>query len=278
MTPRLSDPIKVLVRQAGDVRLHTFISSFAEGHIANATHIVESKNQLVLVDAQFLAPYARQFRSYANSLKNKPIARLYLTHRHPDHWFGIGTAFSDVPIYALPETRAFLHDHGEDSRRDHLSKLGEELAPQRIVVPQETATLGSDTIDGVQYVFSKLIDTEIDFHLIIELPDLKTLIVQDLVYSGTHLYLTKDLDHWMQILGDMLLSDHDLFLTGHGWPADKIEVAKNVEYLSAARGAIDRGLKGNAFRDFMLQRYADRKCGEIFNTYLPRLFEGARDY
>jgi glyoxylase-like metal-dependent hydrolase (beta-lactamase superfamily II) len=277
MTPRLSDPIKVLVRQAGDVRLHTFISSFEEGHIANATHIIESRNQLVLVDGQFLAPYARQFRAYADSLK-KPIGRLYVTHRHPDHWFGLGTAFSDVPIYALAETKAFIQDHGEDSRKDHLSRLGAELSPQRTVAPQEAVTLGADTIDGVQYVFSRVIDTEIDFHLVIALPDLKTSIVQDLVYSGTHLYLTKDIDHWIQVLGDMLLSDHDLFLAGHGLPADKVEVAKNVEYLAAARVAIDGGLKGPAFRDFMLQRYPDRKCGEIFNTYLPRLFEGARDY
>jgi hypothetical protein len=156
--------------------------------------------------------------------------------------------------------------------------MGADLAPASIVVPQETVAPGAETIDGVQYVFSRVTDTEIDFHLVLQLPDLKTSIVQDLVYSGTHLYLTKDLDHWIQVLGDMLLSDHDLFLAGHGLPADKIEVAKNLEYLAAARVAIDGGLKGTAFRDFMLQRYPDRKCGEIFNTYLPRLFEGARDF
>lgn len=277
MSAQLSVPIKMIAKQAGDVRIHTFVASFADDNIADATHIVESKNQLVLIDGQFLVPYARDFRAYADSLR-KPIERVYLTHRHPDHWFGLGTAFSDVPIYALPETQTFIEQHGEDSRRDHVARLGKDLIPDRIVVPQEIARLGAERLDGVQYVFSKVIDTEIDFHLIIGLPELKVSIVQDLIYSGTHLYLTKDIDHWIQVLGDMLLSDHDLFMPGHGLPADRIEVARNIEYLAAAKQAIDNGLTNKAFKDFMLQRYPERKCAGIFDIYLPRLFDGASQY
>jgi len=77
MLAQVSDPIIMVAKQAGDVRIHTFVSSFAYGNIANATHIIETKNQLVLVDGQFLVPYARAFRSYADSL-GKPIERLYL--------------------------------------------------------------------------------------------------------------------------------------------------------------------------------------------------------
>ncbi len=126
MLAQLPDPIKIIAKQAGDVRIHTFISTFAYDNIANATHIIEGKTKLVLVDGQFLVPYARKFRDYADSL-GKPIERLYLSHRHPDHWFGLGTAFSDIAIYELPETISFLKEHGEDSRRDHW-KLG-DLAP-----------------------------------------------------------------------------------------------------------------------------------------------------
>ncbi|MGO7778327.1 MBL fold metallo-hydrolase, partial [Rhizobium johnstonii] len=78
----MEDPIKI-VRRAGDVRIHTFISAFTDDNIANATHIIESRNKLVLVDGQFLVPYALQFREYANSI-GKEIDRIYLSHRHPD--------------------------------------------------------------------------------------------------------------------------------------------------------------------------------------------------
>ncbi len=121
-------------------------------------------------------------------------------------------------------------------------------------------------------------DTEIDFLLTIRLPDLGVQIVQDLVYSGTHLYLTQDIAHWIRVLGEMLRSDCSLFLPGHGFPADKIEVARNVEYLSAAQEAIGRGLAGDAFKNYLLQRYPERKCPGIFPIYLPRLFSGARQF
>src|ERR1035441_2654996 len=140
MLAQVSDPIIMVAKQTGDVRIHTFVSSFAYGNIANATHIIETKNQLVLVDGQFLVPYARAFRDYADSL-GKPIERLYLSHRHPDHWFGLGTAFADIAIYAFPEIIDFVKEHGEDSRKDHLQKLG-NLAPDKIVVPQNVASPG----------------------------------------------------------------------------------------------------------------------------------------
>src|SRR5262252_5963973 len=96
----------------------------------------------------------------------------------------------------------FIEEHGEDSRKDHLAKLG-DLAPDRIVVPQNIAKLGKETIDGVKYIFSKVINTEIDFHLLVRLPEVGVYITQDLIYSGTHLYLTKDMEHWSQVLEEL---------------------------------------------------------------------------
>ena len=276
MVTQLSDPIRIIAKQAGDVRIHTFIASFTYDNIANATHIIETKNTLVLVDGQFLAPYARKFRDYADSL-GKPIERLYLSHRHPDHWFGLATAFSDIDIYALPETISFLKDHGEDSIKDHSGKLG-DLVPDGVVVPQQIARAGEETIAGVEYVFSKETNNEIDFCLTLRLPEIGVYFAQDLIYSGTHLYLTKYMEHSIQILEEMLISDYELFMPGHGFPADKTEVARNIEYLSAASQAIGNGLTNDAFKDFMLQRYPERKCPGIFDIYLPRLFDSASDF
>jgi glyoxylase-like metal-dependent hydrolase (beta-lactamase superfamily II) len=275
MPAQMSDPVIMVVKQTGDVRIHTVVASFEDNNIANATHIIETPNQLVLVDAQFLAPYARAFRDYADSL-GKPIERLYVSHRHPDHWFGLGTAFADITVHALSETMTFIQDHGEDSISDHW-KLG-DLAPERVVVPKQVASPGEETIDGVRYVFDRVTDTEIDYHLTIRLPDVGAYFTQDLIYSGTHLYLTKHMGHWIRVLQEMLVSEYELFMPGHGLPADKNEVARNVEYLSAARQAIGDGLTGDAFKSFLLQRYPERKCPGIFDIYMPRLFGGASDY
>jgi glyoxylase-like metal-dependent hydrolase (beta-lactamase superfamily II) len=245
-----SDPIIMISKRAG-VRIHTFISPFTGDDIANATHVIESEHVLVVIDGQFLVPYATQFRAYIDELvktSGKPIDRVYLSHRHPDHWFGLSTAFKDERIYALPETIDFIAEHGETARKDHLKKIAAALLPTEVVVPKNVAELGEETIDGVRYVFGRVTHTEIDFHLTIQLPDLGVYVVQDLVYSGTHLYLTKDVEHWLDVLKGMLQSDYDLFLAGHGMPADKTELAWNVEYLAAARRAMSGKPKKDVFK------------------------------
>lgn len=274
MVVQLPDPI-IIARRIGGVRLHTFISAFTEDNIANATHIVEGETRLVLIDGQFLVPYAQKFRAYADSL-GKPIDRVYLSHRHPDHWFGLSAAFSDVPIYALPETIAFLKENGEASLQDHW-KMG-SLAPDTIPIPNGPVCAGEERIDGVRYVFDKVVDTEIDFLLTIALPDLGVFIAQDLIYSGTHLYLTQSMQHWIRVLQGILLDDYDLFLAGHGVPADRNEVARNIEYLTVAMDAAGKGLVNQEFKHFMLERYPERKCPAIFDIYMPRLFDSARQY
>jgi len=274
MPTELPRPI-IMAKAFGDIRIHTFISAFTGDNIANATHIIESPNCLVLVDGQFLNFYARKFREYADRLK-KPIERLYLSHRHPDHWFGLATAFADVPVYALSETKSFLEKDGQASVQDHW-KLG-DFAPDTVPIPQNIVSPGEETIDGVQYVFEEVTNTEIDFLLSIGLPELGVCIPQDLIYSGTHLYLTKEMGHWISVLETMLLADYEVFLAGHGVPADKNEVARNIEYLSAARQAAGDGLTDTAFRDFLIRRYPERKCPGIFDIYLPRLFGNAQDF
>ena len=47
MSAQLADPMRQSRDEVGDVRIHSFISSFKYDDIANATHIIESKNKLV---------------------------------------------------------------------------------------------------------------------------------------------------------------------------------------------------------------------------------------
>jgi hypothetical protein len=275
MTTKLPDPIKIIVKRIGDIRIHTFISSFEKNNIANATHIIEN-DKLVIIDAQFFKYYALEFRKYIDSLE-KPIERLYISHRHPDHWFGLDTAFKDIPVYALKETIDFIETKGDDSIEDHKLKMGDQV-PDRILVPGNVVGPGKEKIDGIDYVFEKVVETEIDYLLTIKLPKLKIQIVQDLIYSGTHLYLTKHMQKWAGVLEKMLWSEDELFLPGHGVPADKIEVAQNLKYLLAAKQAYDDGLKDDYFKNFLISRFPARECPGIFDIYIPRLFDGAGDY
>lgn len=268
MADQLPAPKIIISKEEGDVRIHTFISS--EAFISNATHIIESKNSLVIIDGQFVVPYAMQFREYANSL-GKPIVRVYLSHDHPDHYFGLGAAFSDCDIYALPETIESLKQYGEIVRSQSAQAYGDFVTKQ-LAIPQNEVQVGKEMIDGVNYEFVVHQHTETEFHLSIKLPDLKVFVIQDLIYSGAHVYITKDIDNWVNVLNSLLDSEFEIFLAGHGEPADKNEVTNNIAYLLTAKEILATNPTPEEFKEKLLNTYPSRSGAAVFDIYLPRLF------
>jgi glyoxylase-like metal-dependent hydrolase (beta-lactamase superfamily II) len=268
MPDQLPEPKIMVPFENENVKIHTFVSS--EPFISNATHIIETKNSLVIIDGQFVVPYAMQFRAYADSL-NKPIARVYLSHDHPDHFFGLGAAFADCEIYALPETIKFLKEYGEAIRSQSAQAYG-PLVTEKLAIPQHEITEGTETIDGLKYEYVIHKHTETEYHLSIKLPEINIFIVQDLIYSGAHVYITKDLDNWMNQLRSFIDSDYGLFLAGHGEPADKKEIQNNIDYLQKAKELLADNPKPEDFKKALLDAFPNRTGAAVFDIYLPRLF------
>lgn len=268
----LPQPRQDTVYDRDSLRIHTFTSP--EPFLANSTHIIETDNVLVLVDGQFVAPYAQGFRAYADSL-GKPIERVFLSHAHVDHFFGLGAAFTDVPVHAPAATIATLRDHGEAMRAERAQQYG-PLVPDRIVVPQHVVGPGTDVIDGLTYELDVVGDAECDAQLIITLPDVGVTVVQDLVYSGAHVYITRDTRNWVSVLRDLHASASDMFLAGHGPVADKAELARNIDYLLLAEQTLARTSDPAVFKEAMLSAFPERTGAVLMDIYLPRLFGTAR--
>lgn len=248
---------EITVLEKDGVKIHTYVSP--EDSNLDATHIIEGEKSLVLVDAQFLMPYAQEFRAYADSL-GKPIERLIVSHAHPDHFFGLA-AFADVPSYALAGVQQAIEQAGPGMLERMRPRLG-EAAPEKVVVPTEVIEPGTATIDGVQYEFERLIDGEAEEQLVIKLPDLGVLIVQDLAYNKTHLFSAANREGWISILEELqTLEGYDVVLAGHGGPADKSVLTGNIAYLqdvAAVLGSVDNG---EDFVARLSEKYPDYRGG-----------------
>jgi glyoxylase-like metal-dependent hydrolase (beta-lactamase superfamily II) len=250
------------------VRVHTLTAP--DAFLANSTHIIETEHALVLVDGQFVVPYATAFRQYADSL-GKPIERLYLSHAHVDHFFGIGAAFTDVEVYAPAATIDVLREQGEAMRAERAAQYG-PLVPGQVVVPRHVVGPGIDAVDGVKYEIEVVSGAECDTQLLITLPDLGVTIAQDLIYSGAHLYVTADTLHWAEVLHGLLGLSSSVFLAGHGPVADKAEVQRNIDYLATARQAYATATGPEQFKATMIAAYPGRTGTAILDIYVPRLF------
>lgn len=264
----LPAPRHSVVLDRDGVRIHTFTAP--DTFLANSTHIIETEHALVLIDGQFVVPYATAFRKYADSL-GKPIERLYLSHAHVDHFFGVGAAFTDVEVYAAAATVDELRENGEAMRAERAAQYG-PLVPNQVVVPRHVVAPGIDAVDGVKYEIEVVSGAESDIQLLITLPDLGVTIAQDLIYSGAHLYVTADTVHWTEVLHGLLGLSSSLFLAGHGPAADKAEVQRNIDYLATARQAFATVAGPEQFKAAMFAAYPGRTGAAILDIYLPRLY------
>ena len=272
MENQLPPPVIKVVKQAGYVKIHTFISP--EAFLANATHIIEGPTELVIIDGQFVVPFAMGFRAYADSL-GKKINRVYLSHEHPDHFFGISAAFRDVPVYALQETIDFLKEHGEEIRKSRAAVYG-GFVPASLVMPTHVAKAGKEVIDGVTYEVEILMDGEVKTQMGIGLPDLHTYVIQDLVYSGGHIYIhdLKDTVGWIGILERLVDSNYTTFLPGHGDVADKKELRANIAYLKKAVKIAKASTDFESYKAAILAAFPKRSGAAIIDIYGPNLFTG----
>ena len=268
MAAQLPDPVTLIVKESGGVRIHAFISP--DAFLSNSTWVIEGPNEVVVVDGQFVVPYAQWFRGYVNSLL-KPINRIYLSHEHPDHFFGVSGAFPDVPVHALQETIDFLKANGEAIRADRQKVFG-GFVPDALVIPQHVVTPGTEVIDGITFEHAVYHHGEVETQLVINLPELGVSIVQDLVYSGGHVYIhSLDSSGWLSILEGFKRSPYELFLAGHGGTADKAEIGANADYIAAAVKIANESADVEAYKAALLAAYPDRKGTAIIDIYAPNL-------
>jgi len=258
----------VTLTKADGVKVHTYMApvKFA----GNTSHIIESDNGLMIVDAQMVVPFAKEVRAYADSL-GKPIERLIISHGHPDHWLGLDAGFADIPAYTLAKTQGFLAKKGDMIRQQRQAKMGKMIASS-FSAPQEIIKLGEAKLDGVNYIFERVVSAEADEQLIIKLPEQKIIIVQDLVYTDVHLFIGQNhLNDWIAYLKKLQKEDYDIVLAGHGLPTDKAIYEKNIEYLTFAQAAIESSSTPDVLKAKLLARFPNKgfqSAIDISSSYL----------
>ena len=240
-----------------NTKIHTYISPYEV--FADATHIIEGPEYLVLIDSQYLKKYAKEFRKTADNLK-KPIAGLLISHAHPDHVFGIDAAFKDVPVYALPGVIDFLKKNKKYMIEENKKTMGNKIAND-IKIPNNTLDIGDVRIDGNLFRYTKIKDAESSETLVIELPELGVLIPQDLVSSGMHLWLTKDMKHWIQVLRQFKkkYKKDTIVLGGHGLPTNNKQYVFLIKYLTFANSLLKKYGKDKPeiMSSMLIERYPE---------------------
>lgn len=260
--------LMVTVQNLGDITIHSVTAP--EEVFANSTHIIETANNLVLIDTQFLLPNALDFRAYADSL-GKPIERLLITHQHPDHFLG-SEAFADLEIYALAETSDLIAEVGQAEVDEKQADFGPAIA-STFVVPQVIEP-GSLEIDGVTFEMLLVENAEAEFQLVTRLPDYDVVAVGDIVYSGVHLIMAGQPPTWIEALETLKAdsTDQTIVLAGHGLPGSAALYDENIAWLAKAGELIGTVNSGEEWKAGLIEAFPELGMPAAIDFVAPFLF------
>ncbi len=268
---RFDSGAKLITYNLNKARIHTYVAP--EKSFGNATHIIESGKYLVIIDSQYSVPYSKEFRKYANSL-NKPIAGVIISHAHPDHYFGLTSAFSDVPSYSLSEVIRDIKKNGPQMILESKKKMG-DLIPNKITIPNNILHPGKVTIDGITYIYTKYDNAEADTQVVIEIPKLRLVIIQDAVYNGYHPWLGPNTKGWIKLLDTIKerYKKDGIVLVGHGMHASTKIYDVMKQYLRDSEAIINKH-KGDkkAIEKALIEKYPKYKGRHIIPMFLEYMF------
>jgi glyoxylase-like metal-dependent hydrolase (beta-lactamase superfamily II) len=242
----------VTVTQSRDLKIHTYTAP-EDGWRVNS-HIVELGTQLIVIDAQYTLPYAREVIEYAKTW-NKPVTRLYVTHYHPDHLLG-AAAFA-MPVHALAEVKAKIQAVGDRVASEEHEKFPDTI-PSHAMKPSLIVQPGEETIDGVRFDFILLQHAETENALMIGFPDHGLLITQDLIYNNVHVFLgEREFEAWISALAKFQALSYQHILPGHGAPGGPELYGHMRHYLTTARDLLSHSADAPDFKARLIAAFPD---------------------
>lgn len=220
-----AEPLQVEMYTAGDPEFHV-----------NAT-LIHGRNEALLVDTQFGDEAVKKLVASVAATKLK-LKAIFITHPDEDHFGGMAAfkaAFPDTPVYMTARGLAEFQRTADPA--DHL--------PSPQALPQSQMA-----VDGQQVVFIE--DLQGDYaaapaNTPVWIPSSRTVIADDLIFRGVHLWLTDSTPQtraaWRRGLQRLAALHPDRLIPGHQAGHDANSPSDDLIFTDSYIAAFDETAK-----------------------------------
>jgi glyoxylase-like metal-dependent hydrolase (beta-lactamase superfamily II) len=221
------------------------------GFLVTST-LVTGDKEAVLIDGAFtLADAHRVVAAVLDS--GKKLTTVYVTHWHPDHYFGlvvVKQAFPKASFVALPETVAEIKKSWKGKVKQWGPMYGDNLtAAPLIPAPLKDKKL---TLEGQTLEIHGLVQGDSPQNSYVWIPSAKTVVAGDIVYQGVHPWTAETnaaaRQAWLKSLDELAALGATTIVAGHKDPKLKDD-ASGIDATRHYLTTFDQALAGSKTAD-----------------------------
>jgi glyoxylase-like metal-dependent hydrolase (beta-lactamase superfamily II) len=245
------------------------VTGSPEGFRVNSTILTGEKSALV-IDAQFTLADARKLADAVAATK-KELTTVYVTHAHPDHYFGfpaIKERFPNAKLVALPATVSEIEKTWAAKVKEWQPKYKDGIT-SKPVVPEALKEPSLD-VDGEKLEIVGGLQGDEANNSYVWIPSLRAAVTGDIVYDGVFPWTAETTPEtrkaWVGTIDRLIALKPERIVPGHQKPARKQEPASldfTREYLGAYDDALAVSKSAEELQGKMKRRYPDTELDTI---------------
>jgi len=273
--------MEVRINKHGLNLLATKVFFSDESGFEVASVIVTGKTDALLIDAQWTL--ANAHRVVAEILETgKYLKTIYVTHAHPDHYFGlepIAEAFPEARVTALPSVARTINNQFFGKIEHWEEVIGATNVPRK-VVNIEPLTENYIELEGHRIEIIPEVMGDLRYNTVVWIPSIKTLYGSDVLFNQAHPFTcevtAEERKLWIQDIEHLETMNAEVIIPGHqkpGMPFDSSSYDFTKDYLIATDEELQKTSDVAGFYYAMVKRFPDANLF-ISNEMNANVFKG----
>jgi glyoxylase-like metal-dependent hydrolase (beta-lactamase superfamily II) len=189
--------------------------------VANTTTLIYGEREALLVDT-FLSDQQTAELADWIAASGRRLSTIYITHGHPDHFFGLKLLrdrFPEARAIATPEVVDAMQAALQPVSVENWRRRFPELIPNSLTVA-ERLDRPAFKLEGNDIIAVDIGHTDTDHTTCLHVPSIALVIAGDAIYNGTHPYLVESnhegLLAWLAAIDKIEALKPQAVVVGHG--------------------------------------------------------------
>ena len=278
--------MEVIINNHRQNSLSTKVFFSDESGFSVASVIVMGQTDAALIDAQW--SLSNGHRVAAEILESgKHLKTVYISHAHPDHYFGLGPiveAFPEAKVIALPEVADTINKQMFGKIDHWKSIIGPTNVPTKAVhiepLPNNYFELEGQRIEIIPEIMG-----DMKYNTVVWIPSIKTLYGSDVLFNQAHPFTceitAEERKQWLKDIERLEKLGAEVVIPGHqkpGMPLGLSSFKFMKDYLVATEEELAKTTDTASFFYAMALRFPDANLIFLSNEMNAAVFKGGRDW